>query len=67
MKKESTASKNDKALISGHYIFSSFEFQEIYKEAKRYLSKKNVNLNKIIKKELIKSLERYTKNLGIEK
>ena len=67
MKKGSVASKNDKALISGHYIFSSYEFQEIYKEAKKYLSKKNVNLNKIIKTELLKSLERYTKNLGIEK
>ena len=67
MKKGSVANKNDKALISGHYIFSSYEFQEIYKEAKKYLSKKNVNLNKIIKTELFKSLERYTKNLGIEK
>ena len=48
-------------------MFSTFEFQEVYKEAKKHLIKKNVNLNRIIKKELIKSLQRYTKNLGIEK
>ena len=67
MIKGSNASMKDKALISGHYIFATKEFKEIYKEAKEYLHLKKINLNKIIKNELIKSLQRYTTNLGIEK
>ena len=37
MIKGSNASMKDKALISGHYIFATKEFKEIYKEAKEYL------------------------------
>ena len=66
MKKNSSASKLEKAFIAGHYIFSKAEFKEIYKEAKNYLNKKKINLDIVIKKELTKSIYRYTKNLGIE-
>ena len=64
--KNSSASKLEKAFIAGHYIFSKPEFKEIYKDAKNYLNKKKINLDIVIKKELTKSIYRYTKNLGIE-
>ena len=66
MKKNTTAKKKDKALIAGHYVFSNEEFKEIYSEAKIFLKKKKVNLDLIIKKELVKAIKRYTINLGIE-
>ena len=34
---------------------------------KNFLKKKKINLDKMIKKELTKSIDRYVKNLGIEK
>jgi len=67
MKKNSLATNKEKSLISGHYIFSTEEFQHIYLEAKNFLKKKKIDLNKLIKRDLLKSLERYVKNLGIEK
>jgi hypothetical protein len=67
MKRNSLATKKEKSLISGHYIFSTKEFQYIYSEAKNFLQKKKIDLNKLIKRDLSKSLDRYVKNLGIEK
>ena len=67
MKRNSLATKKEKSLISGHYIFSTEEFQYIYLEAKNFLQKKKIDLNKLIKRDLSKSLDRYVKNLGIEK
>ena len=67
MKRNSLATKKEKSLISGHYIFSTEEFQYIYSEAKNFLQKKKIDLNKLIKRDLSKSLDRYVKNLGIEK
>ncbi len=67
MKKNSLATKKEKSLISGHYIFSTEEFQDIYSEAKSFLKKKKIDLNKLIKSDLSKSLDRYVRNLGIEK
>ncbi len=40
MKKNSLATNKEKSLISGHYIFSTEEFQHIYLEAKNFLKKK---------------------------
>ena len=67
MKRNSLATKKEKSMISGHYIFSTEEFQYIYSEAKNFLQKKKIDLNKLIKRDLSKSLDRYVKNLGIEK
>ena len=67
MKKNSNATRKEKSLISGHYVFATDEFQHIYSEAKIFLKKKKINLDKMIKKELTKSIDRYVKNLGIEK
>ena len=67
MKQNSTANKKDKALIAGHYVFSTPEFKKIYLESKNFLKKKKINLDLVIKKELIKTIKRYTINLGIEK
>ena len=67
MKTNSNATKKDKALISGHYIFSSERFKEIYSEAKRSLRKKKIDFEKNIKIDHRMCLERYTKNLGLER
>ena len=67
MKTNSNATKKEKALISGHYIFSSERFKEIYSEAKRSLRKKKIDFEKNIKIDHRICLERYTKNLGLER
>ena len=66
MKTNSSASVIDKALIAGHYVFSSKEFKNLYQEGKSILRKKKIDLDAIIRNELKRSIERYTLNLGIE-
>lgn len=67
MKTNSKATKNDKALISGHYIFSSEKFREIYNEAKIILKKKKIDFEKNIQIDHKKCLERYAKSLGLDR
>ena len=61
----SNASFKEKALIAGHYVFSSPEFIEIKNEATKYLSNKSVDLDKELKKSIKKSIMRYVNNLLI--
>ena len=66
MKTNSSATILDKAMIAGHYIFSSDEFKNLYHEANLILKRKKINFDNLIKDELISSIQRYTQNLGIE-
>ena len=63
----SKISKVDKAVISGHYIFSDINFLEIKNEINSYLLKKNINLDKILQKSIEKSIYRYVQNFNLIK
>ena len=65
MIKDSKASKIEKAIISGHYIFSEKKFLEIKEKLKNILKKKNQNLDKILKKEIKVSILRYLYNFNL--
>ena len=54
-----------KAVISGHYIFSSSKFLELKKKLKPILKKKGLNLDKHIKNELKKNIARYLRSFNL--
>ena len=51
-----------KGIIAGHYNFSKPEFIELKDKAEKYLLKKNINLNFVLKAEIKRSIYRYLKN-----
>ena len=58
----STTTKNDKAIISGHYVFSSPEFKNLKNEILEKIDEKE-NFDKFLKSEIKKSIMKYLKNL----
>lgn len=62
----STTTKIDKAIISGHYVFSSEEFLLIKNSILEKLDDKNA-FDNYLKMEIKKSILRYLKNLNIVK
>ena len=58
----SKTTKEDKAIIAGHYIFSSKEFKELKSEI---LGTKEENFNQFLKSEIKISILNYLKNLNI--
>lgn len=65
MLNETTASKRDKSIISGHYIFSKPECEEIKARARKELLKSQIILDSYLKDEVKKSIFRYMKNFRI--
>ena len=65
MTKDSKATDYEKAIISGHYIFSEKKFIEIKEKLTIILKKKNKNLDKILKKEIKDSILRYLYNFNL--
>ena len=65
MIKNSKASNYEKAIISGHYVFSEKKFLEIKEELTKILKKNNKNLDKILKKKIKKSILRYLYNFNL--
>jgi tagatose-1,6-bisphosphate aldolase non-catalytic subunit AgaZ/GatZ len=65
MIKDSKANDYEKAIISGHYVFSEKKFSEIKEELAKILKKNNQNLDKILKKEIKKSILRYLYNFNL--
>jgi tagatose-1,6-bisphosphate aldolase non-catalytic subunit AgaZ/GatZ len=61
----STASVREKALISGHYIFSTPECIELRKEALFNLKKKGIDLNAHLCQQIKKSIFRYMYNFRL--
>jgi hypothetical protein len=59
MKKDTFATDRERAMISGHYIFSSPQFKELKLEADKYFSKRGLNLNEILKMDIKLSINRY--------
>lgn len=61
----STATDRDRAIISGHYIFSGQEFKEIKMEAINLLAAKNIDLEDHLKGAVKNSIIRYLKNFRL--
>ncbi len=65
MKKNTTKSDKEKAVISGHYVFSKPEFIELKNQVKYDLKKKNIDLEKILKEAVKNNIMRYLKNFRL--
>ena len=66
MLRDSSANDYDRAIISGHYIFSNSKFIEIKNELSKILKiKKKLSLDKILKNEIKISIERYLSNFNL--
>jgi hypothetical protein len=63
----STASTREKAIISGHYIFSTPDFIELKKEASLNLQKKGIDLDAHLCQRIKKSIFRYMYNFRLTK
>ena len=59
---ETMASDRDRAIISGHYVFSKPRCSELKAKARKDLEKKQINLDLFLKNEVKKSIFRYMKN-----
>ena len=65
MVENSTASDYEKSIISGHYIFSLRECEEIFLQAKNELELKNISFNKYIKDQVKDGIMRYVRCLNL--
>jgi tagatose-1,6-bisphosphate aldolase non-catalytic subunit AgaZ/GatZ len=61
----STASIREKAIISGHYVFSTPECIELKKEASSSLKKKGIDLDTHLRNQVKKSIFRYMYNFRL--
>ncbi len=59
---ETTASDRDRSIISGHYVFSKPECDELKAKVRNDLAKKQIDLDSHLKNEVKKSIFRYMKN-----
>jgi hypothetical protein len=62
MIEETAANDRDRAIISGHYVFSKPECLELKKRASKDLAKNNIDLESHLKNEVKESIFRYLKN-----
>ena len=62
MLEDTTASDRDRSIISGHYVFSKLECEELKGKARNELIKKNIDLDAYLKREVKRSIFRYMKN-----
>ena len=61
MLRDSTATYKDKAIIAGHYVFSSDQFIEL----KKKVSRRIINLEDLLKQEVKNSIFRYMKAFNL--
>ena len=61
----SKASDRDKAIIAGHYVFSSNEYVELKDKVSRELLKKKIILESYLKSEVKKCIQRYLYNFRL--
>ena len=55
----------EKAIISGHYLFSSPEVSELISKAKILLKKKDINLDAFLKENIKKCIMKYLINFRL--
>ena len=61
----SETNDRDKAIIAGHYIFSSSNCKELKTKASLELVKKGIDLNEYLKESIKKSITRYLRNFRL--
>jgi tagatose-1,6-bisphosphate aldolase non-catalytic subunit AgaZ/GatZ len=67
MLKDTKATDRDRAIIAGHYVFSSQECLELKAEAKLALDSKGIVLEQHLKQEVKQSILRYLRNFRLVK
>lgn len=67
MIKGSDASDRDRALIAGHYVFSTPQCHELKEKAQHALNQKNIDLNDFLKDAVKASIYRYMVNFQLVK
>lgn len=65
MLKNSSSGDYEKALISGHYIFSSLAFRELYEKVEMTIARRGDDLTRILKDAVKLSITRYARNLRL--
>lgn len=65
MLKNSSSTDYDKAIISGHYVFSNAKFLELKSQAISILKKKGVNLDKYLKNKVKLNILKYLKAFNL--
>ncbi len=63
--KNSEITDREKAIISGHYLFSSPEVSELISKAKILLKKKDINLDAFLKENIKKCIMKYLINFRL--
>ncbi len=61
MLNDTVATDEDKAIIAGHYIFSTEDFKTLKKDAMKTCNSKNINMDNFLKKCVKESIIRYIK------
>lgn len=67
MLNDTNASDYDRAVIAGHYVYSTDEFIEIKERAVVHLRKRNIELDEVLKHEIKKSIMRYLRGFKVVK
>ena len=65
MLKNSKATYMDKCVIAGHYVFSNKRVLQLKKILNKKLKKKKTNLDKLLKKEISKTIYKYLKSFRL--
>lgn len=65
MLKNTDASDRDRAVIAGHYVFSSPECKEIKSQAASVLQGKGIDLEQYLKQQVKQSITRYLRNFRL--
>ena len=65
MLENTTATDRDRALIAGHYVFSTPEVKELKSEATKALQLKNLDLEEYLKQQVKQSILRYLRNFRL--
>ena len=59
------ASDREKAIIAGHYIFSTEEFLQLKEKANKELLSKNINIDEVLKDSIKNAISRYLTNFRL--
>ena len=65
LKPNSNLNDKEKAILSGHYVFSKPEFIDLKNEASYELKSKNINLDEILCEAISRSILRYISNFRL--
>ena len=63
--KPTFSSDREKAIIAGHYIFSTKEFFQLKEKASKELLKKNIVIDEVLKGSIKHAIGRYLKNFRL--